>query len=81
MCFDLLIWQYCIGLAVHLRQASKGKGVGKDGNYLQLWPSLARDVCPGWAERLRPALSMDLAQYSNHNHLHSYLAIVLREWT
>lgn len=56
MCFDL---RCCIGLAIHLRQATKGKGVREDGIFSQLWPSLAHDVCPGWAQRLRPASSMN----------------------
>lgn len=77
MCFDL---RCCIGLAIHLRQATKGKGVREDGIFSQLWPSLAHDVCPGWAQRLRPASSMDLTQYSDHNHLHPYRAIVPTQW-
>lgn len=71
MCFDLLLRRCCIGLAVHLRQATKGKGVREDGIHAQLWPSLEHEACSGWAQRLRPASSMDLTQNSNHNHLHS----------
>lgn len=40
-------------------QAAKRKRrFGWDGIYSQLWPSLADDVCSGWAERLRPASLM-----------------------
>lgn len=47
MYFDLLIRRCCIGLAVRLRQATKGKGVREDGIYSQLRPSWAHDACPG----------------------------------